>query len=284
MDLHEEIEKKRAERYAETTAGLGRYHEDSALWLVVLDAHMVCDAAFLAALLSAVHCFLVLNAENAVAVLLGDEFLIATDPSSMQNSMQSIAKIKKELEVAVAAATEQSQRPKLHCAFSLALCYANRLQRSHRYLHPRILCCCGDGTGNAEADRNHISLMNCIFSCQKLEMPIDAYVLGQADSVFLQQASHITGGAYYRRTHVAGSSQAHLQVLTSVFLADRFSRSHLLLPHAGDVDFRATCFCHRRPVEVGFVCSVCLSVFCSHVGRCSTCGTEMRVDGAPVDM
>lgn len=30
-------------------------------------------------------------------------------------------------------------------------------------------------------------------------------------------------------------------------------------PTAVGVDFRAACFCHRRVVDVGFVCSICLS-------------------------
>jgi transcription initiation factor TFIIH subunit 3 len=31
------------------------------------------------------------------------------------------------------------------------------------------------------------------------------------------------------------------------------------LPSNDDVDFRAACFCHGRVVDVGYVCSVCLS-------------------------
>ncbi|KAL2156989.1 hypothetical protein VTH06DRAFT_8828 [Thermothelomyces fergusii] len=36
----------------------------------------------------------------------------------------------------------------------------------------------------------------------------------------------------------------------------------LLTPSADAVDFRAACFCHRNVVDTGFVCSVCLSIFC----------------------
>ena len=44
-----------------------------------------------------------------------------------------------------------------------------------------------------------------------------------------------------------------------VFLPDISSREHLALPLALQVDYRAACFCHQKLVEVGFVCSVCLS-------------------------
>lgn len=32
-----------------------------------------------------------------------------------------------------------------------------------------------------------------------------------------------------------------------------------MLPTQVNVDFRAACFCHKKVVDVGFVCSICLS-------------------------
>ena len=43
------------------------------------------------------------------------------------------------------------------------------------------------------------------------------------------------------------------------FLPDMSGRGKLMLPSAVLVDYRASCFCHRRLVDVGHVCSVCLS-------------------------
>lgn len=43
------------------------------------------------------------------------------------------------------------------------------------------------------------------------------------------------------------------------FLPDRYSRNFLNLPTQDQVDFRAACFCHKQIVDIGFVCSVCLS-------------------------
>lgn len=43
------------------------------------------------------------------------------------------------------------------------------------------------------------------------------------------------------------------------------------------VDFRASCFCHRRPVEFAFMCSVCLALTCELPEvSCSTCSTLAR--------
>ncbi|MBZ3878803.1 General transcription factor IIH subunit 3 [Sciurus carolinensis] len=44
-----------------------------------------------------------------------------------------------------------------------------------------------------------------------------------------------------------------------VFLPDQDQRSQLILPPPIHVDYRAACFCHRNLIEIGYVCSVCLS-------------------------
>lgn len=40
------------------------------------------------------------------------------------------------------------------------------------------------------------------------------------------------------------------------------------------------CFCHKNTIDMGYICSVCLSIFCQHHKKCSTCGwvdTTLRV-------
>lgn len=71
------------------------------------------------------------------------------------------------------------------------------------------------------------------------------------------------------------------------FLSPPSIRKILSVPTQDKVDFRAACFCHKNIVDIGFVCSVCLSsmlvffyferphsdktVFCQPVPVCSTC-------------
>ena len=55
-----------------------------------------------------------------------------------------------------------------------------------------------------------------------------------------------------------------LQYLMMGFLADGTGRKNLVMPGQVGVDFRAACFCHRRVVDVGFVCSICLSSEFTH--------------------
>ena len=71
------------------------------------------------------------------------------------------------------------------------------------------------------------------------------------------------------------------------FLPDQISRKSLVSPTQVGVDFRAACFCHRRVVDVGFVCSICLSIFCKvpEGASCLTCGTHLTLGeygGRPV--
>lgn len=42
-------------------------------------------------------------------------------------------------------------------------------------------------------------------------------------------------------------------------MPDSVTRRHLIPPSQINVDFRAACFCHKRVVDIGFVCSICLS-------------------------
>ena len=49
-----------------------------------------------------------------------------------------------------------------------------------------------------------------------------------------------------------------------LFLPDPTIRSKLTLPPRAQVDYRAACFCHRQLIDIGYVCSVCLSSKCVH--------------------
>jgi transcription initiation factor TFIIH subunit 3 len=119
--------------------------------------------------------------------------------------------------------------------------------------------------------------MNCIFAAQKHKIVIDSCVLWQ-DSGFLQQASDITGGIYIKTPEPAGL----LQFLIWTFLPDETSRDKLMLPSAVKVDYHASCFCHHRLVDVGHVCSVCLSIFCQFTPICSMCQAHFKLPNLPL--
>ncbi|RDD38097.1 General transcription factor IIH subunit 3 [Trichoplax sp. H2] len=118
----------------------------------------------------------------------------------------------------------------------------------------------------------YLPIMNCIFTAQKYNVPIDACVI-EKDSGFLQQACDITGGIYLKLQSPSGL----LQYLLTAFLPNQSMRETLILPPKAKVDYRAACFCHRELIEIGYICSVCLSISCKFVPVCPTCQTHFTL-------
>ena len=139
----------------------------------------------------------------------------------------------------------------------------------------------------------YIPVMNSIFSAQKLvshshiydwrgphiiaaqKVTIDVCKLYGAESVFLQQAAHLTGGSYIDIDRPDAILQylmvchllfqmyvfpvIHSYLLQMSFLPPPGLRQLMSVPTQDKIDFRAACFCHKNIVDIGFVCSVCLS-------------------------
>ncbi|GAA5979268.1 hypothetical protein JCM11641_001977 [Rhodosporidiobolus odoratus] len=168
-------------------------------------------------------------------------------------------------------------------ALSMALCHINRLSTmtdlsfstatstttpatSSRKAKPRIVIL----SVTPDASSQYVPIMNCIFTAQKSSIQIDVLKIYGSDAVFLQQACHLTSGSYYRLQRRAGL----LQYLMMGFLPSPPAARNLNLPAQQAVDLRAACFCHRKIVDIGYVCSVCLSIFCAPLPVCSTCRTK----------
>jgi len=64
--------------------------------------------------------------------------------------------------------------------------------------------------------------------------------------------------------------------LQSVYMVDKPLRRILQMPVQPNVDFRASCFKTKNPIDRGFVCSVCLSVFSESVVICPTCNMRRK--------
>eukprot|EP00897_Mesotaenium_endlicherianum_P006092 jgi/Mesen1/5510/ME000277S04711 len=153
----------------------------------------------------------------------------------------------------------------LSASLSMALTYVMKvLKGAPPQPRPRILCL----HGSPDASQQYVAVMNAIFSAQRSSVPIDTCMLGGQDSAFLQQAAFLSGGVYLKPPRPEGL----LQYLLMVYATDLHSRRFLQLPRPAGVDFRASCFCHKKAIDLGFVCSVCLSIFCKHCKMCSTCG------------
>ena len=88
-------------------------------------------------------------------------------------------------------------------------------------------------------------------------IPADACLVGIQHFTFLQQASQITGGIYLKHPNLTSL----FQYLSMVFAVDLQSRIFPQLPKTASVDFYASCFCHKKMIDKGCVCSVCVFYF-----------------------
>ncbi|KAI1769772.1 transcription factor Tfb4 [Hypoxylon cercidicola] len=138
-------------------------------------------------------------------------------------------------------------------------------------LHSRILILSVSDSEPAQ----YIPTMNAVFAASHARIPIDTLSLYGAPT-FLQQAAFITGGTFLS---AASNPRGLLTYLMFGFLADDEARKSLVTPTQDIVDFRAACFCHRNVVDTGFVCSICLSIFCEvpENAECLTCGTKLAL-------
>ncbi|KAI0025059.1 TFIIH subunit Tfb4/p34 [Xylariomycetidae sp. FL0641] len=138
-------------------------------------------------------------------------------------------------------------------------------------LHARILVLSVSDSEPAQ----YIPTMNAVFAASHARIPLDTLSL-HGTPTFLQQAAFITGGTFLS---ASSNPRGLLSYLMFGFLPDADARRNLVTPSQDMVDFRAACFCHRRVVDTGFVCSICLSIFCEvpSNAECLTCGTKLAL-------
>ena len=137
--------------------------------------------------------------------------------------------------------------------------------------NPRLLVMSATGDSNAQ----YINYMNVFFTNRKLNIHLVTCMILQ-DSELVQQCCDITGGLYVKVDQLTRL----LQYLTWLFLPKPSRRKMLGTPPSVRVDNRDACFCQL--VDVGFVSSVCLLIFCRFNPVWTTCvfkATHMKKVG-----
>lgn len=120
----------------------------------------------------------------------------------------------------------------------------------------------------------YIPTMNAVFAAAHAQVAIDTLALS-GDSTFLQQACFNTNGTFL----APSTPQGLLTYLMFGLAADTEACSSVITPTNDTIDFRAACFCHGKVVDTGFVCSICLSIFCDvpDDSECLTCSTKLAL-------
>ena len=149
----------------------------------------------------------------------------------------------------------------------MALCAINKARQRFKSSRIAVLTPCVDHPFFLTSQ--YMRFMNAFFTAQKMDVMIDVAACKwpvasgseESGSSILRQGCDITGGSYLS----VPKPEALLQYLTWVLLPDQETRGNLVLPHKTPVGSKAACFCHRTILDVGYVCSVCLSGECVRV-------------------
>lgn len=165
----------------------------------------------------------------------------------------------------------KTQQSTLVNALSISLCAINKQIQKHKnlQLQPQILII----QVLQDKSQTYNSIMNAIFSAQKLHVPIDSIVLSKESSNFLQQASFLTSGIYQ---HPADQRNLLQLLFTHILPSPKARQETFNTFSQSTVDFKASCSCHRETVEFAYMCSVCLTLTCDTHNCCLTCETPAR--------
>lgn len=118
-----------------------------------------------------------------------------------------------------------------------------------------------------------VTCMNCAFAAQKLGIVIDVFDFSQnTNSPTLMQLVHHTEGWYVNAKDASQGVLAHM--LLAYFSASLAQRT--IPPMQLATDMRSVCFCHQKLINIGYVCSVCLAVFCEKPAfLCKACSCKV---------
>ena len=153
-------------------------------------------------------------------------------------------------------------------ALSMGLCIINRDIQKNPNIQPRMLIL----NITQDIPSTYSPVMNCIFSAQKLGAQVDAIIFSAKASPYLQQACFLTGGIYLH----PDDQREHLQLMMTHCLPSNAMRKVLRAPMQKSIDFRASCFCHGKPLHFAYMCTVCLSLFCDDtMDTCMICDTQI---------
>ncbi|XRB09577.1 transcription initiation factor TFIIH subunit 3 [Pycnococcus provasolii] len=137
-------------------------------------------------------------------------------------------------------------------------------------LVPRVLCLFGSPDDTSAFKPT----MNAIFAAERHGIAIDTIAVGGRDSPYLQQAAHLTRGKC--TTLPSALSAELLTCMINTYLPPPHLRANLEEGATSGVDFRASCFATNTPVELGYVCSICLAVYRDKRTKCIACDSSFE--------
>lgn len=129
--------------------------------------------------------------------------------------------------------------------------------------------------GKSDFSAQNVTLSNCGWAAESVGIPIHLVTLGGVPSPSLLRLCFKTGGVHIPPAFT-GTPGELMQAL--MFHLTSNARAELKVrPPPNQTHMGATCICHNKPLDRGYVCSICLAIYCAETaGTCTVCGSRIR--------
>lgn len=160
---------------------------------------------------------------------------------------------------------------RLDVAISTALCHLNKYPSE--YLKRIIVI-----TPSKDSEANFESTMNAIFAAHRIKVTIDSILIDRQDSLFLNQASILTGGFSISISQTTNRIKYLLQYLLSI--PPLPIRDLIVLKKVKAIDYKTPAVNTKKLIDQGIMCPVCLSVFEKTdrpINKCIVCNSKQQL-------
>lgn len=173
----------------------------------------------------------------------------------------------------------------LSSAFILALCYSNRVSSLYEEVSTRIFLV--DVSKSPYYTNQYTQLMNIAYNAKRNNILIDTLSLNNKTNI-LEQICNITNGLYIDNSILQNLNNTDLiedvitQIMIFWFLPSNNTRKYFSNTYLNEDTNLAVCSCHNKQIDIAFICSCCLTIYCSEKDSatnrdrmsCSTCKTR----------
>jgi hypothetical protein len=122
-----------------------------------------------------------------------------------------------------------------------------------------------------------VALSNCGWSTGNCRIHVVSLVSDTPSSNLLLVCSK-TGGVHIPRSMTGvGGKLVQSMLFHLAAPDDSVMRVLKTRPQSNRTHMGTTCVCHNKPMDKGYVCSICLAIYCSETGAiCGVCGSRFR--------
>ncbi|KAI4837187.1 RNA polymerase II transcription factor B subunit 4 [Plasmodium brasilianum] len=154
----------------------------------------------------------------------------------------------------------------LSAALAVALCYNNRICNIYEHINTRIFLL--DISRSHFYTNQYTQLMNIAYNAKRNNIIIDVFSLNDKTQI-LEQICNITNGLYidnniFLNVNCNDNIEDILtQTIIFWFLPSNNSRKYFSNTYLNEDTNIAVCSCHNKQVDIAYICSCCLAIYCS---------------------